>query len=56
MKKVIVVLLCLWFLFCAIISVAIERSPNMEFEETFVRMSATVGVIYIFLTLAKSMK
>jgi hypothetical protein len=56
MKKFILVLLCLWFLFCAIISVAIERSPNMGFNETFVRMSATVGVVYIFLTIAKSMK
>ena len=56
MKKVIIVLLCIWFLFCAIISVAIERSPNMGFEETFVRMSSSVGVVYIFLTIAKSMK
>ena len=56
MKKFIIVLLCIWFLFCAILSVAIERSPNMGFEETFVRMSSTVGVIYIFLTLAKSLK
>lgn len=56
MKKVIVVLLCLWFLFCAIISVAIERSPNMGFNETFVRMSATIGVIYIALTITNSMK
>lgn len=56
MKKVIIVLLCIWFLLCAILSVAIERSPNMGFEETFVRMSSTVGVVYIFLTIAKSMK
>lgn len=56
MKKVIIVLLCIWFLFCAILSVAIERSPNMGFNETFIRMSATVGVVYIFLTIAKSLK
>ena len=56
MKKFIVVLLCIWFLLCAILSVAIERSPNMGLAETIIRTSATIGVIYIAIVISNSMK
>lgn len=56
MKKVFIILAILLWLFCVVMSIAIERSGNMSAEEFAIRAIGVVGLIYISLTILKSSK